>query len=165
MNSTGQDGLGRAPAARDENTAHGGIHCEHNTYRGVADKMWGQVAFVFSPSTEHECEIIGMLISVVFSPAANRRASFTMSCPTILDIGYGLDGIFTGCITARSSKHTQREKVYTSNHLIRNKIKDNMEVTNTSSSQQTRYLVGSLHSGGSKFENLQASAEIPNTAS
>lgn len=35
-----------------------------------------------------------------FAPAASKSASFTISCPTILDMGYGLEGIFIGCMTA-----------------------------------------------------------------
>lgn len=37
--------------------------------------------------------------SFLLVPAARRRASFTMSCPTTFDIGNGLDGIFRGCMT------------------------------------------------------------------
>ena len=46
-------------------------------------------------------------VSIFHSPAASRRASLTMSWPTILDIGNALDGICTGCITAeqRNTKH------------------------------------------------------------
>lgn len=104
VNSTGQNGLGRAPAARNENTAHGRIHCNTTRIGGSDIKEWG-ASGISCFTIEHACFHVtqqAVLTVLVFSPAASRRASFTMSCPTILDIGYGLDGIFTGCMTVES---------------------------------------------------------------